>query len=177
VRALALRQGKRVVMAVPRLRAERCFLALDPRRLRGRERTASSIRGASSAGRPLLPDQVPRLDLVVVGSVAVRRDGARVGKGGGFADLEWALLAALGTVGPWTTVVTTVHRLQVVRTAIPMLEHDLPVDYVITPSETIACPHRHPRPRGLVWPALSPAKIAEIPLLQRLAADDPTVTP
>ncbi len=33
VRLAALRQGKTVVMAVPRLRAERCFLRLDPREL------------------------------------------------------------------------------------------------------------------------------------------------
>ncbi len=33
VRRLALEQGKVVYMAVPRLREERCFLELDPKRL------------------------------------------------------------------------------------------------------------------------------------------------
>ena len=55
VRALALREGKRVFMAVPRLRDERCFLALDPKTLAGRERAAASIRGAPALGRPILP--------------------------------------------------------------------------------------------------------------------------
>ncbi len=32
----ALEDGKTVFMAVPRLRAERCFIELDPARLRGR---------------------------------------------------------------------------------------------------------------------------------------------
>src|SRR5215470_7859051 len=36
VRALALGEGKRLFMAVPRLREERCFLELDPDALRGR---------------------------------------------------------------------------------------------------------------------------------------------
>jgi 5-formyltetrahydrofolate cyclo-ligase len=36
------------------------------------------------------------VDLVVCGSVAVNRDGARVGKGGGFSDPELALLVVAG---------------------------------------------------------------------------------
>src|SRR5262247_2624259 len=114
VRVLALRQGKRLFMAVPRLREERCFLELDPRRLVGRERAAASIRGAGALGRPTLPREMPRIDLIVAGSVAVGRDGARIGKGGGFSDLEFALLTELGMIGDWTTVVTTVHPLRIV---------------------------------------------------------------
>src|SRR5262249_6220315 len=52
VRTLALREGKRLYMAVPRLAREQCFLELDPRAVRGRERAAASIRGASAVGRP-----------------------------------------------------------------------------------------------------------------------------
>ena len=37
VRRLALEQGKVVYMAVPRLREEKCFLELDPKKLRGAE--------------------------------------------------------------------------------------------------------------------------------------------
>jgi 5-formyltetrahydrofolate cyclo-ligase len=47
---------------------------------------ASSISGASRLGRPIAVAQVAPLDLVVRGSVAVTRDGARVGKGGGWQD-------------------------------------------------------------------------------------------
>jgi 5-formyltetrahydrofolate cyclo-ligase len=124
VRALALKQGKRVFMAVPRLRDERCFLELDPRRLAGREHAAASIRGAGKLGKPTLPKDMPRIDLIVAGSVAVRRDGARIGKGGGFSDLELALLTQLGLIGRWTMVATTVHPLQIVSGTIPMLAHD-----------------------------------------------------
>lgn len=168
VRALALRAGKRLFMAVPRLRAERCFLELDPAELAGRERAAASIKGASALGRPIAPARMPRLDLIVAGSVAVARDGSRVGKGGGFSDLEFAILAELGLIGPWTTIVTTVHPLQIVRARIPMRPHDIPLDYIVTPEETIRCPRRHPRPNGILWAELPPEKIAEIPLLAKL---------
>jgi len=79
VRVLALREGKRLFVAVPRLREERCFLELDPRRLAGRERAAASIRGAAMFGTPTLPRDMPAIDLIVAGSVAVGRDGARTG--------------------------------------------------------------------------------------------------
>ena len=169
VRALALEQGKRVFMAVPRLRDEHCFLELDPRRLAGRERAAASIRGAGRLGKPTRPKDMPNIELIVAGSVAVRRDGARVGKGGGFSDLEFALLTELGLVGRWTTVATTVHPLQIVSETIPMLAHDIPLDLIVTPEETIRCPRRHRRPGGIVWRALTEEKIAEVPPLARLA--------
>ena len=41
---------------------------------------------------------MPTLDLVVCGSVAVNADGARVGKGAGYSDLELALLTEAGLV-------------------------------------------------------------------------------
>src|SRR5437899_12186822 len=47
VRLAALRQGKTVVMAVPRLRAERCFLRLDPRDLWPQLSQAWPTHGAS----------------------------------------------------------------------------------------------------------------------------------
>lgn len=169
VRVLALRQGKRLFMAVPRLRQERCFLELDPRRLAGRERAAASIRGAALFGKPTLPKDLPKIDLIVAGSVAVDRHGARIGKGGGFSDLEFALLTELGLVGRWTTVVTTVHPLQVVRAPIPMLAHDIPLDLIATPDKLIACARRHKRPEDILWSALPEEKIAEIPVLARLA--------
>jgi 5-formyltetrahydrofolate cyclo-ligase len=169
VRTLALREGKRLFMAVPRLRQERCFLELDPRRLAGRERAAASIRGSAQFGTPTLPRDMPRIDLIVAGSVAVDRRGARLGKGGGFSDLEFALLTELGLVGRWTTVATTVHPLQVVRAPLAMLAHDIPLDLIATPEGVVACPRRHRRPAGILWSALPAEKIAEIPVLARLA--------
>ncbi len=79
-------------MAVPRLRSDKPFIELDPKRLKCSPYAASSIKGAAQYGRPVTLDEVKKIDLVVCGSVAVNRQGARVGKGGGYSDLEFALL-------------------------------------------------------------------------------------
>ena len=97
-RALALADGKRLYMAVPRLAAERPFLLLDPASLDVPPRRAASIAGAARHGRPVAIEEMERIDLVVCGTVAVNRDGVRVGKGGGFSDLEFGLLVEAGLV-------------------------------------------------------------------------------
>jgi len=168
VRRLALREGKLVYMAVPRLRALECFLELDPERLGQRALQAASIRGAERLGRPVGLKEVPPIDLVVCGAVAVNGKGARVGKGGGFSDLEYALLAETGKVGAHTPIVTTIHQLQFVPQALEMLPHDLPVDVAVTPDGSIALTPAFPRPRGIYREALGPEKIAEVPALERL---------
>ena len=53
------------------------------------------------------------MDLIVVGSVAVSEKGYRVGKGEGFADMEWGMMATMGAVHSKTIVVTIVHDCQV----------------------------------------------------------------
>jgi len=47
LRRAALREGKTIYMAVPRLRHERCFIELDPQRL-GRRASAAATSGARS---------------------------------------------------------------------------------------------------------------------------------
>jgi len=82
------------------------------------------------------------VDLVVCGSVAVNRDGVRIGKGAGYSDIEVAILCEAGLIGPQTTIVTTVHSLQVVEGPLPETEHDFGVDVIVTPEEIIECPRR-----------------------------------
>ena len=107
------------------------------------------------------------VDLVVCGSVGVGRDGARVGKGGGYCDLEYGLLREEGKVRESTPILTTVHPLQIVAERVTMLPHDLPVDFLVTPTEVIATRPAHPRPRGIYWDLLRPLKINAIPLLRK----------
>ncbi len=168
VRQRALEDGKTVYMAVPRLAGPEPFFALDPDHLSEPPRKAASISGASrSARRVRLADLTP-VDLVVMGSVAAAEDGARLGKGGGFADLEFALATAAVLIGGDTVCVTTVHELQVVPPGmIPLTSHDVPVDFIITPERVIDCRPRHgPRPAvGICWDDLTEEKIAAIPLL------------
>jgi 5-formyltetrahydrofolate cyclo-ligase len=168
VRLRALREGKDVYVAVPRLTEARCFLHLDPRRLRGRLAAASTIKGAAALGVPVTPRELPRIDLVVAGSVAVNRAGARVGKGGGYSDLEFALAAAHGAVGARTTVVTTVHDLQVVDGAIPMTGHDVPVDVIVTPTRVLRPGRTFRRPRRIDWTALTDEQVAAMPPVRAL---------
>ena len=61
-----------------------------------------------------------KIDLFVVGSVAVDTTGRRLGKGEGFADMEFAMAASHHqAVGPDTVVVTTVHDAQVFEQPLP----------------------------------------------------------
>jgi 5-formyltetrahydrofolate cyclo-ligase len=168
VRQRALEDGKTVYMAVPRLASLEPFFALDADHLAEPPRKAASIAGAArSARRVLLSDLAP-VDLVVMGSVAAGEDGARLGKGGGFADLEFALAAEAGLIGPQTICVTTVHDLQLrAAGAIPLTSHDIPVDVIITPERVIDCRGRRARRSraGIEWDDLTQEKIAAIPLL------------
>jgi 5-formyltetrahydrofolate cyclo-ligase len=168
VRQRALEDGKTVYMAVPRLAEPEPFFALDPAHLSEPPRKAASIRGASRSARRVTLAELSPVDLVVMGSVAAGEDGARLGKGGGFADLEFALATAAGLIGQHTVSVTTVHELQV-RAAgmIPLTGHDVPVDLVVTPERIIDCRPRHgPRaPARIRWEDLTEEKIAAIPLL------------
>ena len=148
VRQRALEDGKTVYMAVPRLAGPEPFFALDPDHLSEPPRKAASISGAARSARRVTLAELSPVDLVVMGCVAADEDGARLGKGGGFADLEYALASAAGLIGPRTVCVTTVHELQV-RAAgtIPVTGHDVSVDFIVTPERVIDCRGGHgPRP-------------------------------
>jgi 5-formyltetrahydrofolate cyclo-ligase len=163
-------------MAVPRLAANEPFFALDPDHLSESPRKAASIRGAERSARQVSLAELQEVDLVVMGSVAVSADGARLGKGGGFADLEFALATAANLIGPGTVCVTTVHELQV-RPAgtIPLTGHDVLVDLVVTPERVIDCRPLHgPRePARIRWEDLTDEKIVAIPLLSARRAARP----
>ena len=169
LRLRALQEGKTVFMAVPRLAAARCFIRLDPRRLRGRLAEAATIGGATRLGEAVGPEALGAIDLVVAGSVAVSANGGRLGKGGGYSDLEWALARELGVVTARTPVLTTVHELQLLRAAIPMTSHDVPVDLIVTPERVVRAKGRRVKPRGIRWEELSAAQIAAMPILAALA--------
>ena len=167
-RRLALAQGKTLVMAVPRLREQHPFRLLDPKRL-GEEavREAATIKGALRHGKVIDLDQVPELDLVLTGSVAVNLKGARLGKGGGFSDLEYGLLVEAGRIDRRTVIATTVHPLQILRENLLMTGHDIPVNLVATPRAVIEVDGAYRRPSGILWDHLQPPQIHEIPVLER----------
>lgn len=166
IRQMALAAGKILYMAVPRLRAAKPFIELDPKKLKVSPYSASSIKGADKYGRPVSLDEMGKIDLIVCGSVAVNHNGARIGKGGGYSDLEYALLREIGKAGPETPIVTSVHPLQIVSDEMPMTEHDIPLNAIITPQELIDIRPRYPKPKGIYWEILPPEKIEGIPVLK-----------
>lgn len=169
VRRIALEEGKTLVMAVPRLRDPHPFRLLDPKKLNKKQiREAATIKGALRHGRVVAEEEIPDIDFLLCGSVAVNLNGARVGKGGGYSDLEFALLVEAGRIDEHTTVGTTVHPLQILRANLPMLAHDLPIDLIATPRTMIDLEGAYDRPRGILWDHLQPPQIREIPILERM---------
>ncbi len=172
VRHAALKAGKTVIMAVPKLAERECFWRLDPAVIDDLWK-ASSIKGAAAIAEPVREDAVGAIDLIVTGCVAVAEDGARLGKGGGYSDLEYAVLRELGLVDADTPIVTTVHSSQVLAVgAIPMAAHDISLDAFGTESELVRCDRTYPRPAGVDRAVLSAEKLAAIPaLVDRLGTD------
>jgi 5-formyltetrahydrofolate cyclo-ligase len=169
VRAQALRDGKLVYMAVPRLAAEKPFFLLDPDELPVPPDQAASSKIAATVARTIDIEEMRPIDLIICGSVAVNRSGTRLGKGAGYSDIEVALLQEAGLLKPAATIVTTVHPLQVVDEELPETEHDFSVDLIVTPDEVIECgPAR--RPTGLIWEHLDQERIAAIPVIAARAA-------
>lgn len=164
VRVRALQDGKIVYMAVPKLADEKPFYLLDPQTLPVPPEVAASSHAARSVARTVRLDEMSPVDLVVCGSVAVNRDGVRLGKGAGYSDIEVALLHEAGLLQPETIIVTTVHSLQVVDDQLPESEHDFGVDMIVTPDEVIYCPSPR-RSSGIIWEHLGSEKINAIPVL------------
>ena len=185
VRRAALRAGKTVYVAQPRLRDADPFLRLDPAAIEADDDAdiddATTVSGISTHGTPVAPEAVPRIDLVVAGSVGVTTDGARVGKGEGYSDLEWGVLSELGAVGDATAVATTVHELSVLdgpespiadSAELPAPDaHDVPLDLVVTPERTIRTETPYARPEGIDWGALDEDRLDAIPALAERAPE------
>ena len=168
MRLRALREGKVVYMAVPRLAASKCFWKLDPSRIaRADYAKAATIRGASALARPVGPRELPHVDLIVAGSVAVNRKGARVGKGGGYSDLEYAIGREVGAVDERTVVATTVHPLQIVDGELPVTAHDFFLDLIVTPEDVVRARHGR-QPAGVLRTHLTPEQLDAIPVLASL---------
>ncbi|WP_310910620.1 5-formyltetrahydrofolate cyclo-ligase [Lipingzhangella rawalii] len=166
-RTRAVAADKRLYMAVPRLADQAPFLLLERHRLDVAPRGATSITGSARHARPIALSEMSRVELILCGSVAVDHAGRRLGKGGGFSDMEFGLLTEAGLVDDQTTIATTVHPVQVLDTELPETEHDFRVDLIVTPDKVIRpCSPR--RPAGILWHHLEADRIAAIPALQQL---------
>jgi 5-formyltetrahydrofolate cyclo-ligase len=167
VRRAALRAGKTLFVAVPRLRDEECFLRLDPDEVDDVDH-ATTVGGSAEVGVQVGPEEMESIGLIVSGSVAVDDRGARVGKGEGYSDLEFAVLREFGLVDDGTATVTTVHAIQFVDEAIPTTPRDVPIELVVTPERSVRTDAATAKPAGVDWDALDADKLDEIPILGRI---------
>ncbi|CAL5384345.1 unnamed protein product [Camellia sinensis] len=168
---LNVKGGKKLLTPQPRLRTG-FFSVLESHML-----TPSTINeactsvGVAKYGRPIGLDEKIKVDLIVIGSVAVDpKTGARLGKGEGFAELEYGMLRYMGAIDDSTPVVTSVHDQQLVDD-IPvekLLIHDVPVDIICTPTQVIFTNTPIPKPQGIYWDKLSPEKLGQIRILREL---------
>jgi len=165
VRENVLRFEKTLIMATPRLK--KGFLILKPNYIpRGKIWKASTIKGAFKLGKFIEPWNVT-VDLKVVGSVAVSKNGGRIGKGHGYSDLEYAILIECNCITPKTPIATTVHELQVLDW-VPMTEHDMPVDIIVTPTKILKTKGKYRKPKGIDWNLINEEILREIPILKTL---------
>ncbi len=135
-------------------------------------RFAGTLDGALLLAEKLELDAVRQLgplDFVVTGACAVDpRTGVRFGKGHGFFDTEWALLSELGLVSPATPVIICVHDYQLVESGLDPSAHDTAGEWIVTPTQTIHVPDRHPNPTGVQWELVDAQRLAEIEPLRQL---------
>lgn len=152
VRFLTLSGGKMLLTPQPRLRTG-FFSVLESSMLSpGTTNEACASVGVAKYGKPIGLDEMIKVDFIVIGSVAVNpKTGARLGKGEGFAELEYGMLRYMGAIDDSTPVVTSVHDCQLVDD-IPvekLLIHDVPVDIICTPTQVIFTNTTTPKPQGL----------------------------
>uniref|UniRef100_A0A8C9H317 Methenyltetrahydrofolate synthase domain-containing protein n=1 Tax=Piliocolobus tephrosceles TaxID=591936 RepID=A0A8C9H317_9PRIM len=172
VRLLALQSKKTLLVPTPRLRTG-LFNKITPPPGATKDilRKCATSQGVRNCSVPIGLDSRVLVDLVVVGSVAVSEKGWRIGKGEGYADLEYAMMVSMGAVSNETPVVTIVHDCQVVDIPEELLEeHDITVDYILTPTRVIATDCKRPQPMGITWSKISRKMMEKIPVLRSLRA-------
>lgn len=129
----------------------------------------ASRQGAAEHSVHIELDEPIKIDLLVVGCVAVSPKGWRIGKGSGFSDLEYAMLVSNGALSPSVPVVAIVHDSQIVDLAESLFDvHDVAVDYIVTPTRVVQCSGAKPRPAGINWPLLAPERLDRLQILKRL---------
>ncbi|KAG7297240.1 hypothetical protein JYU34_019180 [Plutella xylostella] len=177
VRVFSLEQQKTLYVPVPRLQTGFLNRLELPEGETGPAaiRKAVSRNGMETYGKPVgIEESGVSLDLVVMGSVAVSKEGYRIGKGKGYGDLEFGLMMHMKAIKPSTVVVTTVHDSQVFDTLPAELfgPHDVPIDIIITPTQVIETQRMSQRPTGILWHLLSSRRLALMPVLGQLRDTD-----
>lgn len=176
VRIAVMEQQKVLYVPQPRLRTG-FFSRIMPGTVSPKDyRFASTPAGMKQFGQPVDLKDTTKIDLIVIGSTAVNpENGARVGKGEGFAELEYGILRLLKQIDENTLIVTSVHDSQVITEGLPpesatLMKHDVPVDIIVTPTRILRVDpqKRFPKPTGIYWDLLSPEKLEQVRVLRTM---------
>lgn len=137
VRENVLMDNKLLIMVTPKI--QHGYLKIKPDQFQGEKkhehiREASTKEGAFKYGDKM--DQLPQVDMVIEGSVAVDLEGGRLGKGGGYGDREIEYLKLTGSIKIDIPIVSTVHSLQIVE-SVPTKEHDQKINMIVTPDKIL----------------------------------------
>ena len=72
------------------------------------------------------------------------------------------MMSCMKAVKPETIIITTVHDDQIVDIPDALVqEHDISVDYIVTPTQVIKCPKRA-KPTGIFWSKLTREKLQQV---------------
>ena len=171
IRRAAMADGKPFLMTTYGIR--RGFLALDPRDVPPAERSyAATLDGMDRYARPVGLREIGRggpIGLLITGGSAVNRGGHRMGKGHGYFDLEWALLSEIGVTDSSSEIADIVHDCQLVDVPVAPAAHDVPVDWIITPTRTVRAETPGRPPGRVYWDLLRGTELESIPPVVELA--------
>ncbi|UCD71495.1 MAG: hypothetical protein JSW70_00480 [Syntrophobacterales bacterium] len=168
VRINLLQDRKRLIMATPGLRDG--FYEIPGGQIPPYlwAKAVSSV-GVTRYGRKLSTtlDEIGRVNLMVMGAVAVSLEGDRIGKGTGYFDLEYMILREIGSASEETPIVAVLGDLQIFE-ELPWGEKDVSIDLIVTPTASIPIRHPRPRPRGIDWPSLQGRQMRRMRPLREL---------
>lgn len=172
LRREAIRAGKTLLVTTYGIR--RGFLLLSPGRVPADEISyAATLDGLDRYARPVtladLRGTAP-LPLLVTGGSAISRNGIRFGKGHGYFDLEWAMLSEIGLTTADSVIIDIVHDEQVVDEDLLGEEHDVPVDWIVTPTRTLHVPDHGRRPGRVLWDLVPGTEHEDLPPIRELRA-------
>ncbi|XP_026470436.1 methenyltetrahydrofolate synthase domain-containing protein-like [Ctenocephalides felis] len=174
VRILALEEGKQLVVPVPRLQSGLLTKIVMPENnSKYHVRRAITRKGLNEAPTVDLNSDI-NIDLLIIGSVAVSRNGLRIGKGRGYTDLEFAIMQHAKALNQDSLIITLVHDCQVKDDMPSALfgAHDVPVDIIITPTETIMVSGRPPRPTHIMWNLISERRLNTVNALKKIKEEE-----
>ncbi len=134
LRDLVLSDGKILAYATPHMREMKMIRPNLSNQ--EKEKINTSIKGLIEKGEKL----VEKVQIAVVGSVAVDEFGNRLGKGSGYGDKEIQYLKEKNLVEKNFKTGTLVHTVQFFGDISKLSEpHDIPVDFLLTQKSLIFC--------------------------------------